>query len=166
METKNTIQTDAEFLGKVDELVKMRTKNAARKAKRDAAVQALQAKYADVEAAEAAEKELLKALLEYITQPGANKRLLPAGKKTGHTAMATFSLKTGQPAIALLEGRKDEEVIELIQQNEKTAWLNPGKVTLNKSAIAEAGLSADELAKWGLTYKVGVSLTVKAKGSK
>ncbi len=158
--------TDADFLRKVDELAKLQTSLATKKAKRDEAVQAVMERHAAIDEEQKKADALHAELEKYITQPGVAERLLPKGKKTGQTSMATFSLKLGKPSLKIAEGKDAQEIISSMEQQGKHDWLSAGAVTLNKAAILGADMSEEELAEWGLSKEVKTSLTVKPRSSK
>ncbi len=163
---KHTIKTDAEFLSMVDKLAGIQMEHAAKKAARDAEINAVHSRHAEVDKLEEEADKLHEELEAYITQPGVAARLLPDGKKTASTAKATFSLRCGKPTVVPLEGGTEQEIIERLEQAGKTEWLKAGKLSMNKAAIQGAGMTADELAEWGIGLESKTELKVKPKGSK
>lgn len=91
--------------------------------------------------------------------------LLPAGKKSAETALATWGFKKGRAALALLDGHTWEGVLEAIK-NRGRAWVNKYLTTpapaLNKNAIKD-GLTPEQLAAVGCCIEQSETFYIKAK---
>ena len=164
MKTKTTIKTDADALRVADELAAMQPALALKKAELEAELQKVRDRMAPaVDELQAAYDSAFSDLETYCRKPGVMARLCKPGKKAAETGKATFGLREGKPALAILP---EAEIIERMQQEGKTEWLTASEPKLNKAAVLGAGLDEETLEELGLQVVRNSKLFVKPKDRK
>ena len=167
MKTKTTIKTDADALRVADELAAMQPALALKKAELEAELQKVRDRMAPaVDELQAAYDSAFSDLETYCRKPGVMARLCKPGKKAAETDKATFGLREGKPALAILPDSTEAEIIERMQQEGKTEWLTASEPKLNKAAVLGAGLDEETLEELGLQVVRYSKLFVKPKDRK
>lgn len=143
-----SFQTRTEFFDAVDAIATHETELRALAAKRDAAIQTVQAEYAPyIDAHETSIKGLIALAEKYAEEH--RDELLTKTKSSG-TQLATYGFRTNPPTLKTLSKKWTwEKVLAAIKEQELSDYLRTTE-EVDKDAIKAAKLDAADLAEIGL----------------
>ena len=164
--------TRAQFTGAIDEIAQLQTKLRLLTAKRDKALQRVQEEYGpDIDQATLHMEQRLTLCEAYAT---ANRDdVIPAGRQTGETEMATFGFRQHPPALKTLNRKWTmDAVIEAVKRafgadrfvkTEEILVKEAIKAQLTEEQLASVGLRVEIRETFGVTPKVEDAVTEKAE---
>jgi len=151
---KPTIQHAEEAREVADKIVTLMQAVSELKIRKEAEKNALDKKYATrISAVEAEEKELQKALQNYLRKETHRENLFDKGTRSGHSTLARFGYRDTPRTLAALRG-KLADIVQTLWATGKHQYIRATepKLSLDESAILKAQLTDGQLADIGLKW--------------